>query len=197
MLVRNERRDHYHQIYPYEWIKTIRRIFAEENLHYSVDDEGGVHFAFDKEFMRGQTATVSMLGRTRYSNVRKEFEGVDAALSEIPPNGKAAIRSVFTAAEGLFRLMYPSAPRLGAAEIAKHLLITLQTVYSNDNTALRAASKTLTSFQAWTDAAHFYRHEVGKQDVAQPPLGLTLNIVSQGATFIRWLAEIDDAQSGT
>ncbi len=49
----------------------------------------------------------------------------------------------------------------------------------------------LTSFKDWVDAAHFYRHEEGAEEVAQPPLQLAIYIVSSGTTHLRWLAELD------
>ena len=57
-----------------------------------------------------------------------------------------------------------------------------------------AASKLLSAFKDWINAAHFYRHEPGHQDPAQPPLMLAVQMVSVGASFIRWLAELDAIQ---
>ena len=117
------------------------------------------------------------------------------ALGEAPPDGKRAIRAVFSSAEGLFRLMFPNSPRLTAGEVQKHEPL-LQQLHAKDQKAKGAASKLLHSFKGWIDAAHFYRHEAGQEEPAQPPLTLTVQMVSVGASFVRWLAELDIASPG-
>src|SRR5262249_10400575 len=149
------------------WLAGVKRIFVEENICYVLDEQGGVHFAVDSEFEANRAATIGVLRAPRYANALSEFEAGFAAL---PDNAKGAVRGVFQAAEGLFRLMFPSAPRLGSKEIDKHLAPALQRTYTGDPTALGAASKLAASFGEWVDAAHFYRHEAGKEAVAQPPL---------------------------
>ena len=146
-----------------QWRREVSRILAEENVSYRLDEDAGVHFAIDGEFESNRAATIAILGSPRYANVRTEFE---AGLAQLPENGKAAIRGTFTAAEGLFRLMFASAPRLGSKEIEGHLGPALRRVYTGDTVALRSAPKLLGSFKEWVDAAHFYRHEAGKEEVA-------------------------------
>jgi hypothetical protein len=176
---------------PGRWLAEIERIFAEENVHYRVDGQGGVHFHFDEEFARNRAATVAVLQAARYANSLHAFEEGMAALRSVPPNGKGAIRGVFAAAEGIFRLILPNMPRLGAAEL-DGLAPLLQRAQPNGYTARRASAKMLNSLKDWADAAHFYRHEQGTPDeIAQPPLRLAVYIVSAGASHLRWLAELD------
>jgi hypothetical protein len=67
---------------------------------------------------------------------------------------------------------------------------------TGDRRAQEAAAEMLRSLGDWIDAAHQYRHEQGKPDtVAQPPLTLAVYLVSTGASHLRWLAELDAAQS--
>jgi hypothetical protein len=179
---------------PESWLQQVRRIFEEENVRYRIDSKGGVHFAIDDEFERNRAASLAVLNGPRYSNVLNEFDAAYSQLAAIPPIGKAAIRSTFSAAEGLFRLMFSEAPRLGAKEIDKYVPALLQRMHANDQTASRASHRLLNSFKEWVDAAHFYRHEPGKEEIAQPPMPLAINLVSLGASYIRWLAEIDAAQ---
>ena len=176
---------------PEKWVHEVARIFAEENVGYRVDQRGGVHFAVDSEFESNRASALAILGAPRYANARAEFE---TALAALPENGKAAIRGTFQAAEALFRLMFAQAPRLGSKEVEKYLPPTLQRVYADDRAALGSASKLVASVGEWVNACHFYRHEAGTEDVAQPPLTLAVNLVSVGATYIRWLAEVDAQQ---
>jgi hypothetical protein len=173
------------------WIDDVRRIFAEERVSYRVDDQGGVHLAVDGEFERNRAATLAGLGSARYANVLERFEAAFYALDKVPPDGKAAIRAVFEANEGLFRLMFPKASVLKGDEINNHLRPRLNAIFEADRFALVAAQKMLTSFAEWITAAHQYRHEHGTEEPSQPPLGLAVMMVSLGASFIRWLIEID------
>ncbi|MBO9589443.1 hypothetical protein [Devosia sp.] len=174
-----------------EWREDARRIFAEENVSYSVDEEGGVHYAVDSAFEAVKAGALSSLRGPRYANAAAMFEQGMRALDSTPPDGKGAIRAVFASAEGLFRVMFPSAARLGAAEAEQHIGPELTKLYDGDPTARRAASKLLASFKSWVDGAHFYRHEQGQEEVSQPPLGLAVLLLQEGSGYIRWLAQID------
>jgi hypothetical protein len=179
---------------PNRWLAETRRILSEENVHYRVDDGGGVHFHIDEEFARNRAATIAALQSPRYANTLHAFEGSLTALSQAPPDGKGAIRATFAAMEGLFKLIFPNEPRLTAKATGK-LRAVLQSRNASDGTALQSSLKMLNSFAEWIDAAHFYRHEQRSEEVAQPPLELTVYIVSTGAAHLRWLAGLDDAAS--
>jgi hypothetical protein len=130
---------------------------------------------------------------SRYVNALDQFERGTAALTGASPDGKGAIRGVFSAAEALFKMIVPDQIRLGAAELDS-LTPILQRLFADDDTAKRAVAKMLASLKDWVDAAHFYRHEEGTADeVAQPPLPLAVYIVGTGASHVRWLAELDTA----
>jgi hypothetical protein len=171
------------------WVKQVNPIFAEENVHFRVDARGGVHPYPDEEYARSRGATIAALQSSRYQNVLAEFE---AGSDSIGKDNKTAIRRTFGAAEGLFRLMFPWSPRLTAGE-AEQLADRLRQFYNGDPTATAASAKLLASCKDWIDACHFYRHEPGQQEVAQPPTSLAVHLVSTGASFIRLLAEIDAA----
>jgi hypothetical protein len=108
----------------------------------------------------------------------------------MPPDGKAAVRGVFTPAEGLFRLM-TSAGVLGVSELDKNIRPRIDALFVADIPARTASHRILASFQDWIAACHQYRHEPGTEEPAQPPLSLAIMLVSQGAGFIRWLIQID------
>jgi hypothetical protein len=171
------------------WLASIDRIFREENVHYRIEPKGGVRFYIDEAFARSRASAVAAISGARHANALTEFEKGMAALAQAPPDGKGAIRGVFAALEAIFRLIVP-APRLGAAELAA-LAPILQRLYAQQDTALRSSQKMLASFKDWVDAAHFYRHEEGSEEPAQPPLQLAIYIVSSGTPHLRWLAELD------
>lgn len=173
------------------WLAATRRIFAEESMAYEIDDTGIVHPAVDKEFQRNRQAAVAGLQLPRYANSLHAFERVSDALLAQPPNGKEAWRAAFSAVEGLFRLMFPTAPQLNAGAVEAHLAPVMQKVYGSDAVALRAANKQLASFKGWIDASHNYRHEPGSEEPVQPPIDLAIVAISNGASFLRWLIALD------
>jgi hypothetical protein len=127
------------------WCREVQRIFKEENVHYRVDERGGVHFRFDGEFEYNRAVTITALQGPRYRAALTAFEEGMAALAKVLPDGKAAIRRTFDAAEGLFRLMFPNSPRLTAQEASK-LEPLLQRLHTNDKVATGAAVKLLSAF---------------------------------------------------
>ena len=176
-----------------KWIVEVRRIFREENVHYTVDDAGGVHFQYDEQFAKDRAAAIESLHADRYANALDAFNGAMSALSNAPPDGKSAVRGVFAAAENVFKLI-TSNTRLGSKE-ADDLRPIIEKLYATDANARRSASKMLASLKGWVDAAHFYRHEPGTEEVAKPPLPLAIYLISTGGSHLRWLAELDGTHS--
>jgi hypothetical protein len=62
---------------------------------------------------------------------------------------------------------------------------------ASDPTAVNAAKQLLNSFEAWIEAAHFYRHGQADTKPNDPPLHLAVLMISNGAAFIRWLVDLD------
>lgn len=173
------------------FIKEIQRIFDEEHVSYTLDELGGVHFRVDAEFERSRISAIGVLGGSRYEGVRDQIERAYRALDGIPPDGKLAVRSAFFSAEGLFRLMFPNAHQLSSSEVAKYLRPLVDQRISDKRPALQVTLKQLEAFKDWIDAAHFYRHESGTEEPAQPPLELAILMVSQAASYLRWLQQFD------
>ncbi len=76
-----------------------------------------------------------------------------AALSGSSIDGKQAVRSVFNAAECVFKLMNPRSTKLTSAEAVRLLQATSQVIYASNPTAQRAANKMIHSFADWADVA--------------------------------------------
>jgi hypothetical protein len=174
----------------------VSRIFAEEGAAYSVDDAGGVHLAVDTEFARNRVAAIASLEGARYRAALTEFDAAFTALDGDSPDTKEGVRRTFGAAEALFRLMCPRAPRLGAKEARDYLGPIVDATHKADATAIRAAQRSLSGLSDWIDAAHFYRHEQGTEEPTAPPFDLAILLISQGAAFLRWLAALDKAIGG-
>lgn len=173
------------------FLSEVRTVFQEEQVRYAVDDKGGVHFAVDQAFEQTRIATVITLGAARYTGVREALDRAYAALDQVPPDGKGAIRATFFACESLFRLAYPSAHQLGISEMAKHLKVAVDQRYDGQKPALYAAQKQFKQFQDWVEGAHFYRHEPGTEEPSQPPLEVAIHYVTSGTAWLRWLQGFD------
>lgn len=172
------------------------RILREENLAFTIDEQGGIHPLVDTAFTQATNATIVGLAGTRYNATLQMVEKIDGYLLQEPSNYVAAIRSVFGACENLFKLMY-GGPRLDAKSATEKLTTTQQRLYEGYPTMQRSSAKLLYGFKEWIDAAHFYRHEEGDTEPGQPESEIALLLISEGLSYVRWLAAIDRKNSIT
>ena len=85
--------------------------------------------------------------------------------------------------------------RLDAKSAAAKLAAAQQRLYEGHPTMLASSAKLLNGFKEWIDAAHFYRHEEGRTEPGQPEGELALLLISEGLSYVRWLAAIDQKSS--
>ncbi|MCS6760009.1 MAG: hypothetical protein MO852_14540 [Candidatus Devosia euplotis] len=168
------------------FLAEARRIFREEQVGYRIDDQGGVHFLVDSAFEISRVSVINGLGKERYTAARSLFEAAIASLDSTPSDPKGAVRNTFFAVESLFRLIYLTAHQLSGSEVLKHLKPAVDEAYKDQEPAIYVAQKQVASLREWIDAAHFYRHEPGTEEPAQPPIEIAIELVSQGAAW-RWL----------
>ncbi|NOE18096.1 hypothetical protein GS634_08160 [Ruegeria atlantica] len=171
-------------------VTETKRIFAEENLAYEVDGDGGVHPLVDSVFSVTRQTAIAGLNDARYTATAENVERMDACLLQNPPDYIGAIRLVFGACENLFKLMY-SVPRLDARSVGDKLAKDQQALYAGHSNLQSASSKTLEGFKDWINAAHFYRHEQGVEEPNQPSEEVAILIISNGLSYVRWLAQLD------
>ena len=65
--------------------------------------------------------------------------------------------------------------------------------YAGNEAALASAEHTIKSFGEWVEGCHSYRHGQDKPEPNQPPVDYAVLLVSQGLSFMRWLAGFDSA----
>jgi hypothetical protein len=172
-----------------QWVRLVKEIFNEENVHYRLDERGGVHFAIDAEFEHNQACAIAALQGSRYGAARAHFEAGQKALDASSPQTREAIRQTFEAAETVFKLMFSDVTQLGVTEITKKLqpLVKDRFQGSERNSAVQLAE----GFSKWVVGAHQYRHGQGVEEPDNPSITTTVLSVSLGATYVRWLAELD------
>lgn len=177
------------------WLENVARIFREENTCYRVDERGGVHPVPDEEYERNRVATIAALAPARYRAALEDFEKVQEALNEQPPDLTEGIYRTFLAIENVFKLMCPDANRLSEGQIKRHLSSVIENYYSDDDTAKGAAKRLCDGLKDWVNSAQDYRHSQGNEEPKQPPSELAILIMSSGAAFLRWLAQIDQSRA--
>ncbi|WP_138919543.1 hypothetical protein [Oceanicola sp. S124] len=172
----------------------ITRIFAEEAIGFSVDEEMGFHPAFDEEFDRSRSSIVRMLSGERFRHESDFIALSETALLAKPLDGRTAIRAVYDAAENLFKRI-TGKQNITNGHVRKALApVALQGI-PQDGKSNVAVNKMLDSFEDWAAACHVYRHAPGVAETMQPTEAITILMVSQGYGFVRWLAELSVVQS--
>ncbi|MGH8515260.1 MAG: hypothetical protein ACREV8_15230 [Gammaproteobacteria bacterium] len=171
------------------WRDGVRRVFVEEHLAYEIDDIGGVHPRVDREFQENLTSAVAGLQSENHRGVRELVESASKYLHATPPNHRQALQLMLSAAETLFGQMFPHV-RLSAEEIERRLRPVVQRAYDGDEPAQRAAGEMLTALKAWVEASHEYSRRPGDVDPVDPPADIAILAISQGASFLRWLARL-------
>lgn len=177
-----------------DWIDFVQRVLQEENLCYYLDDKCGVHRLVDEEFNHNRVSTLAGLQDSKYSGVRDAFEHAFQELDSNPPHTKDAVRSIFESIEILVKLMVVT-NNLNKSVVQKALKEKVLEVYKDDPTAKNSVEKMFDGFGFWVDAIHNYRHGQGVPEPVEPPMDFAVYVLSSGASFLRWLLEIDKAIS--
>jgi hypothetical protein len=99
--------------------------------------EGRRAFFPGQELVRVAAAAIVILPSPRCTNSLDALNKGLAALANAPPDGKEAIRGIFSAIEGLFRLTFPDVERL-ATKALDRLRPLILTSYPGDRPAIEA-----------------------------------------------------------
>ena len=175
------------------WQESVGNIFNEEHLSYRVNDEGGVRKRVDEEFERNREALIAVLGLARYEAVATGAGRAYDLLAETPSKASEAIRAMFAAVEDLTKLIVEQkkVERLNDAAVDKGLKPIVEDAYAGDASECIAAVALLAGLKAWVKAGHQYRHGQGREAPREAPFEFAVAMLSSGASYLRWLAEID------
>lgn len=173
------------------WQEFVSRVFKEESLAFTVDEECGVHPLVDMEYERNIASSIACLGMPRFGAARSAFEAAQAKLASNPPDTKGALRDIFEAAETLTKLISGSGKALTAGFVRSELEPQIRKHYEKEPVAGRASGHAALSFADWIDAVHQYRHGHQAEEPIAPPTELAVLLASQGASYIRWLVDMD------
>jgi hypothetical protein len=175
-----------------DWVKFVARAMREENLSFRVDNEGGVHYAVDRQFTADLATAVTALDTARFAKARDVFRAAVTRLDGHPPAAKDAVTGVFEAAETLIKIIFGEdrIARLEPPVVDRYLKPLAVERFKGNEPAINSAKQALSSFSDWITAVHQYRHGQGEASPIDPPLELAVYLVSLGASHIRWVASV-------
>ncbi len=167
----------------------VSKIFSEECWSYTIDEDGGVHYAIDEQFEYSTQATIYSLQSKKFASVRSNFEDALNHLDTHKPKTTEAVLLVFLAVEGMAKLWVGNKiSRLGIKEIQKYIRPKIEAAYGADANATKAAMLLVNGIEAWTNTANQYRHAQESEEHSPTPRDLAIAFVSQGASYLRWMA---------
>jgi hypothetical protein len=179
----------------WQWRSFVRRVLAEEHSTYEIDDECNVKYAIDEAYALSRKATISGLRASRWDAARPEFERAFEALDG-DADTNAAVRAIAAAVESCLKIVIGNGlSRVGPAEIERYLWPKVKQAYERDEVAADAGHQLLKSLADWVSATHQYRHGQHAEAEVSAPLELAVQILSQGAAFIRWLIAMERVAS--
>lgn len=178
----------------YNFRNNITRIFAEEAIGFSIDEEMGFHPAFDEEFERSRSSIVRILNGEEFRHEADFVALSEKALLANPLDGRTAIQAVYDAVENLFKRI-TGKQNITNGHVRQELAAVALQGIPEDGKSNVAVNKILNGFEDWAAACHVYRHAPGTAETAQPNEAIAILMVSQGYGFVRWLAELSAAQS--
>lgn len=173
------------------WLYAVRQIFADEHMAYRVDDDCVVHPLVDQAFEAGRVSVIAALAGEAFNAARAHFEDAIASLEEEPPDTRGAVRNCFDAAENLFKLLTGTGQDLTQNNVLATLKPIVDRLHGSlDATTKSHAGRMVSSFGAWANAGHPYRHAQGDTEIQAPTQSLAVLYLNTGAGFIRWLAHM-------
>ncbi len=169
------------------WNQSVEKVLREENVGYTLDEAGGVHYFIDEEFERNRASTLSVLDQARYGGVRAAVEDAYRHLDNGPADTKASVRSVFEALEILVKQIVET-KNLNKWVVENALKERCLALYAADPVGAKVVSGMFDSLAPWVDALHNYRHGQHGEEPVAPDEPLCVHILSTGSSYIRWLA---------
>jgi len=180
-----------HQTSAKSWKAFCQAAFIEENVSYRIDDNCVVHPFVDTEFAQNIAATLKGLSDPRLLAVKVEVERSLERLGGREPDLKAAVRSIFEAVEIYAKLSVSTCnvARLNRNIVMEHIVPRVEAQVGAETPAGTASRHVAEAICAWIAACHIYRHGQGVNEPSPPPTDLAVLLVSNGASYLRWLLD--------
>lgn len=174
------------------WLLFVSRTLREENVGYTVDLAGGVHYLVDHEFSNNRASTLSCLDRSRYVAVLDAFQAAHRHLDSQPQDTKAAVRSLFESLEILVKLFIET--KNLNKWLVENKLKPMALAKCGDEVEAKAVTGIYDGFAQWVDGIHWYRHGQPVEEPSAPSPEFAVYVLSSGAAYLRMLAALDPTQ---
>lgn len=169
----------------------IKQIFAEEDLAYRIDDEGGVHHLVDAEFAHLSAEILDGLGSAALVGAREALENALMHLNPERQSGKAVIRGIFEAAENAFLTVINGAARqLNKQALENYLKPLMMEKYQGVPDAEDKVNRQIAAIAAWVHTVHPYRHGASFEEEHEAPLDEAILSATTGMGIIRFLVKM-------
>tara|TARA_R100000365_G_C2736480_1_gene65724 strand:- start:129 stop:770 length:642 start_codon:yes stop_codon:yes gene_type:complete len=171
------------------FLAIARKIFREEDLHYTLDDKAGVHYLVDEEFASTADATISGLGDPKFSVARSVLEQALNIPAGKAPSGKLLIRGVFEAVESIFLVIIgpDKSNRLNKQAVETHFKPILVGRYAGMADAEDKVNRVIELICSWIKAVHPYRHGTADGQNHEAPMSEAILLASTGMAIMRHL----------
>lgn len=171
-------------------LSKARNILEEEDLHYRIDDQGGVHYLVDNDFHQLSESTLAGLSDQRFGAARAALQKGLKALAPERQSGKGLIQGVFEAVESTFLVIIGpgNSNRLNKQTAEKHLRPILLHRYKDVPEVNDKVTRMLEVFYAYVNDAHPYRHGAPLDQEHEAPLEMAILSATNGMGYIRFLA---------
>jgi hypothetical protein len=173
------------------WIQRVQGTLSRRRMAYEIDEKGGMHHRVDAAFQRSKELTIACLAGTDFEAAQAETEAAFNFLTTVHFDTKMAVVNIFLAAENIFKLKANTGSDLTKAAVEKHLLPFVQRVFADgDHAVIQSTARLTSSFGAWADACHPYRHGQKNPGIVAPPMDLAIALVTSGADHLRWIVSL-------
>ncbi len=174
----------------YNLLEFAKRVFVEQNLAYRIDNKGGCHPSVDAAFSILSRGLIRNLANQELDAAQDHISQAERSLLAGSFDARQAVRSTFDAVENLAKVIFKGSTQLNKTLIVDRLGPFLVEAGGKSETERKASEKLVNSLIDWAEAAHFYRHASGSTDVDPPSESFALAFVSQGFSFVRWIADV-------
>ena len=174
-----------------DWKNFVERVFREEGLNYTLDEKCGVHPYVDEEFQQNKLTTLRCLEKEGLTAVKHEFEQAFENLRSNNKDNKGAIKAINEAIETLVKNMNGLENVNNLDKAIPKLKNVIEKAYKDDKIIIDASKQMVESLRQWNSSCHQYRHGQKTTKPNQPTDEYTILMLSQGASYIRWLLDIE------
>jgi hypothetical protein len=187
----------YSQLDGRKWKNFIEIAFREEGLDYTLEEKCGVHPYVDAEFQQNKTSTLSFLDKEELKGVKHEFEQAFDKLNSSRKDTKGAIKAINEAVEALVKGLNDIGRPDTLGQALSKLEGFINKIYENEKVGLAASKDMIESLKNWNKSCHNYRHGKDADKINNPSEEYTILMLSQGASYIRWLLDIEQLYINT